>query len=286
MNLAYIMQAHTGEDQLIGLISKLTDKDTDIFLHIDKKSEQLYLNLTQKYASVANVYFVKDRVSVNWSGYSMVEATLELMNMVKGTDKKYSYISFISGQDYPIKSKKDITTYLTENEGKEFIEFRDIAHHFWRLKCYSFFRESKNNRKMYMRIIDNLIRYPQKALVRRNNFKNMSLYFGSAWFTITNDCMLFILKYLKDNPEFYKQFKYSSCPDEHFFQMIVMNSDFKKDVINDNLRYIDWSLGGSSPKTLTIKDYEKLKKSKKLYARKFNFNVDKTIIEKFEKELV
>jgi|GEM_PF-15179 len=279
MNLAYIIQAHTGENQLISLINQLSDADTDIFLHVDKKNDELYVNLLNYYSDTSNIYFVKVRGGVNWSGFSMVEATLKLMNMVRSIGKKYNYISFISGQDYPIKSNEYIKKYLTENQGKEFIEFRDIAHHFWRLKCYSFFRENKNNRKLYMRILDNVIRYPQKKMFTRNNFKNMKLYYGSTWFTITYDCMLYILSYLQDNPEYIKQYNHTSCSDEHFFQMIVMNSHFKNNVVNNNQRYIDWSNGGNSPKALTVKDYDNLKNSDKLYARKFNYEIDKDITE-------
>jgi len=282
MNLAYIIQAHTGEDQLVSLIKELSDLDTDIFLHIDKKNDQMYVNLLKRYSNTSNVYFEENRSSVNWSGFSMVEATLKLMNMIRSNGKKYDYISFISGQDYPIKSNEDIKKYLIHNKGKEFIEFRDIDQHFWRLKCYNFFRENKNNRKFYMRVLDSVIRYPQKALVRRGNFKNMKLYYGATWFTITNECMLYILKYLEDNPGFKKQFNYTSCSDEHFFQMIIMNSHFKDNVINDNLRYIDWSRGNNSPKTLTINDYDKIVNNDKLFARKFDFEIDKDIIVKLK----
>lgn len=282
MKLAYMLQAHSGENQLIKLIENLAGGDTDIFLHIDKKSEQLYINLSKRYSNAENVYVIEDRISVNWSGFTMVEATLKLMNRVKSTNRKYDYISLISGQDFPIKSKEYIETFYSENQGKEFIEFRDIGHHFWRLKCYSFFRENINNRKLYMRVMDNILRYPQKILIRRNNFKNMNLYYGSMWYTITYECLLYIVKYLSDNPKFYKQFRLTSCSDEHFFQMIVMNSPFKNNVVNNNLRYIDWPIGASSPKTLTIKDYDKLKASDKLYARKFNCEIDKDIIEKIE----
>ena len=282
MKLAYIIQTHTGEKQLISLINQLSDIDTDIFLHIDKKSEELYLNIHKRYEKTANVYLVKDRESVNWSAFSMVEATLKLMKMVKDTGKKYDYTSFISGQDFPIKSKKYIKNFLAENQGKEFMEFREIKSYFWRLKCYNFFRENKNNRKLYMRILDNVIRYPQKLLVRRNNFKNMDLYSGSAWVTLTYNCLIYILKYLEENPEFKKQFNYTSCSDEHFFQMIIMNSHFKNNVISNNLRYTDWSGGGSSPKTLTTKDYDNLIKSDRLYARKFSVDIDEDILEKLK----
>lgn len=281
MNLAYIIQAHTGENQLIKLVDLLSEVDTDIFLHIDKKSEELYLSLSKRYVSTENVYIMDDRISVNWSGFSIVSATLKLMNMVRDKDKKYDYISLISGQDLPIKSKEHIEAFYENNSGKEFIEFRDIEHNFSRLKCYNLFRENKNNRKLYMRVLNNIILYPQKLLVRRNNFNRINLYYGSGWFTITHNCMLYILKYLEDNPEFQKQFSYTSCADEHFFQIIIMNSQFRYSVVNDNLRYIDWSSAQNSPKTLTMDDYNKLKASDKLYARKFDCAVDKEIMDMF-----
>lgn len=286
MKLAYIIQTHTGEKQLISLINQLSDIDTDIFLHIDKKNDELYNNVHKEYLNSTNVYFVEDRESVNWSAFSMVRATLKLMNMVKDTGKEYDYMSFISGQDYPIKSNEYIKKFLTEHKGKEFMEFWGIGKYFWRLKCYNFFREKRNNRKLYMRILDNIIRYPQKLVIRRHNLKNMNLYSGSAWTTLTYDCLLYILDYLEKNPRFIDEFKFTSCSDEHFFQMIVMNSPFKDNVVNNNLRYTDWTGGGSSPKILTTQDYDKLINNDKLYARKFNFDKDKKIVEMLKKSFI
>lgn len=54
------------------------------------------------------------------------------------------------------------------------------------------------------------------------------------------------------------------------------NINPKKDI-----RYIDWEHHeGSSPHTLRIGDYEELIKSECLFARKFDMDVDKTIIGK------
>ncbi|WP_075983029.1 beta-1,6-N-acetylglucosaminyltransferase [Bacillus massilinigeriensis] len=285
MNLAYIIQAHNGKKQLVELIDTLLDETTDVYLHIDKKSSLLYLELEEIYQYNSKVYLLGERESVNWSGFSQVLATLKLMNAVKESNKNYDYVSLISGQDFPIKTKQYIKSFLLENKGKEFIEYRDIAQHYWRLKCYNFFRENRNNRKLYMRIIDNLIRYPQKLFIRRNNFINLDLYFGSQWFTITYNCMLYILEFLKENPDYMKQFSFTSCPDEHFFQILIMNSKFKDKVINNNLRYIDWSSGKNSPEVLTSKDYESLKRSDKLFARKFDINLDINIIEKIIEDI-
>lgn len=54
------------------------------------------------------------------------------------------------------------------------------------------------------------------------------------------------------------------------------NINSKKDI-----RYIDWEHHeGSSPHALRIGDYEELMKSECLFARKFDMDVDKGIIDK------
>ena len=58
-----------------------------------------------------------------------------------------------------------------------------------------------------------------------------------------------------------------------------MNSKYKVSVINNNLRYIDWSEGNNSPKTLSIKDINQILKSDKLIARKFDIDIDKEILQ-------
>jgi hypothetical protein len=43
-------------------------------------------------------------------------------------------------------------------------------------------------------------------------------------------------------------------------------------MVNNDLRYIDWSMGGVSPKTLSIDDAEAILASGKLFARKFDLS--------------
>lgn len=281
-----MIQAHTGEEQLLKLINLLLDENTDIFIHVDKKNDHLFLFLLEHYNNNQNVYVLENRVSVNWSGFSQVKATINLMVAIKETNKKYDYVSLISGQDFPIKSKDYINRYLLDNYGKEFIEYKDINSLKWRLRLYNFFRESKYNRNFFVRVLDNLIRYPQKLLIKRTNFKNLDLYYGSSWFTITYSCLSFLLEYLQNSPDYYDNFKFTACSDEHFFQILIMNSEFKENVINNNLRYIDWADRKASPKTLTLVDYEALKQTNKLYARKFDYKVDSIIVDKIESSII
>lgn len=228
MKIAYIIAAHKGNEQLKLLLDCLTDDEIDIYVHIDLKNENLYKDIKSYTKNNKNIFVLSNRINVNWSGFSQVEATLNCMRIIKESGKKYDYISYISGQDFPIKNNSYIKKFLEENKGKEFIEYRSLEKvDMFRLKQYNLFRENKNIRKLYMRIIDNVLRRVQKPIIQRNNFENIDLYHGSGWFTITMDCMEYILEYIYNNPKYIIDFKYTLCPDEHFFQMIVMNSKFK-----------------------------------------------------------
>jgi hypothetical protein len=65
--------------------------------------------------------------------------------------------------------------------------------------------------------------------------------------------------------------KFTFCSEEIYFQTILLNSKYINNIINDNLRYIDWDSGrGGYPAFLDKTDYEKIKHSNKIFARKFH----------------
>ena len=63
-------------------------------------------------------------------------------------------------------------------------------------------------------------------------------------------------------------------------QTILLNSQFKNSVINNNVRLIDFDRGkNSSPYTFKKDDYDELVNSNFLFARKFDENVDKKVVD-------
>ena len=76
--------------------------------------------------------------------------------------------------------------------------------------------------------------------------------------------------YLDKNTNVARFFKLTWAPDEMIFQTVLYNSDFRNKISNNNLRYIDWTEGKASPKTLSMEDAKYLLQSGALFARKFN----------------
>ena len=129
----------------------------------------------------------------------------------------------------------------------------------------------------------------------KNNLYELlpKLYKGTQWFGITSELRDYIIEYLQDNEWYIKAFKNSLCGDEIFFHTIIYNSKFRENIYQDYdksnicyqaLRYIDWKTGPDYPRILNENDFEKIKDTECIFARKFDENLDldlyrKTFIE-------
>lgn len=94
---------------------------------------------------------------------------------------------------------------------------------------------------------------------------------------------------MKEHPSFSEYLFNSLNPDESIFQTLLMMSPYKN-TRHDYLHYIDWSerpgKPRNSPNTLTLADYDKMIESGYLMARKFDMDVDKSIIYKLIKDIL
>jgi hypothetical protein len=278
--MAYAIQCHKNPEQLNKLIERISDEDVDIFIHVDKKSS--IMNSIKK---VSNIYFTDERLNVKWGHSSQFLATIELLKKISKTGS-YKYIHFISGQDYPIKNKSDIKSFFKENYGKQFIQYRPLPND-WPYNGMSrvlvYYSDLLFTNKITRKFMYKYEKIVMKSSALQRNINNLpKLYGGSCWFSITGDCMEYVLEFINANDNYVKFFKNTHCGDEIFFQTILVNSKYKDYLFNDNMRYIDWSTNGSSPKVLVVSDLEKLEKSHKLYARKLDDKVDNNLLIKLD----
>ncbi|MFR5371863.1 MAG: hypothetical protein ACLTGK_08775, partial [Eubacterium sp.] len=95
------------------------------------------------------------------------------------------------------------------------------------------------------------------------------------------------VKYLVENEEYItKTFSHSYCGDEVFLQTMLFNSPFAKNLYmphcgNNQLacaRLIDWNRG--NPYVFTSSDFDEIISSDAMFARKFDLNTDRDIVDK------
>jgi len=276
MKIAHLILAHSQPQQLQRLIRKLYNPGADFYLHIDAKTD---IKPFMALKNLPHVYFIQKREKVLWGAYSIVQATINGFKEILKSSKQYDYINLLSGQDYPIKSTEYIHRFLADYNGKLFMEFYPVEN-VWeeaipRIKKYHLLNYNIPGKYK----IENFI---NAFLPERKMPEGLVAVGRSQWFTITRNAASYIVDYLETHPNVAFFFKLSWAPDEMIFHTILYNSVFRDYMVNNNLRYIDWSEGKPSPKTFTIKDAVVLKNSDKLFARKFNPNVDERIFDEID----
>ena len=273
MRFACLIVTYTSPQQTKRLIDRLNNGDFDFYIHVDKK---LPLESHKDLFDYPNVFFVKDRIDVKWAGYTVVEASFNGIRDIIESGREYAFINLLSGQDYPLKSADYISNFLKQFAGKQLIKHWDFETEwdeaFARINKYHFTDKGFKGRYLLQRIIN--------ALVRRRPPTNLRFYGTSSTFwTLTPDCALYVMSYVKSRPKLNRFLKYTWGIDEFIFQTIILNSHYRNSVINENYRYIDWSGGGSHPKLLITEDFEKIIATDNILGRKFNMDVDAHVLD-------
>jgi hypothetical protein len=264
MRLAHLILAHSQPNQLMRLVKSLLYKNDDIYIHIDAKSDwQQFLPL----ATMPHVFLIEKREKVYWGAFSIVQATLNGFEAILATKIKYDFVNLLSGQDYPLQSIDKMHVFFEANKGKAFMEFYSV-NDTWkeaipRITQYHLTDYHFVGTHFLQRVIN-------FVLPKRKPPLQMTFVGRSQWFTIGSNHIKYIVEFLQKNASVRRFFKMTWGADEFVFQTILFNSPFKNSMVNNNLRYIDWSGGGVSPKTFTVNDAETLLQSDRFFARKFD----------------
>jgi hypothetical protein len=105
------------------------------------------------------------------------------------------------------------------------------------------------------------------------------MFGGSHFWCLSRYCIEYVHEFVQQNDAFMRFFKYVKTPHEMIFQTILLNSALKDLLVNDNLRYFDWSRNSSHPEILCKQDFERFINKDKLFARKFDVTVDADVLD-------
>jgi len=278
MNIAHLILAHNNPQQLERLISRLYYADDAVFIHLDKKVPMNDFDYLKKYK---NVFFVDQRVAISWGSFNMIAATINSFKAIMKSGN-YDYINLLSGADYPLQTPQQMHRFLAAQPGKAFMSYLHMDTDWQeaqpRVSRYHFTNFSFPGRH-------SIEQWVNKLLPARLVPGNLVIVGRSQWFTIPAGCAQYILDYWQRHPRFVRFLKYTWGSDEFAFQTILYNSEHRQNMVNSNLRFMDWSAGGASPATLTLAHQEQLLASDKLFARKFDAEKDAAIIDLIDEKL-
>ncbi len=273
MKHAYLILAHGSYALLQRLVSAIDDERNDIFIHIDRKQKDLpHLKVKRSRLFLLN----KERVSVFWGDVSVVAAEFALMAFAYKQDE-YAYYHLLSGVDLPLKSQNYIHDFFETQKGKEFIGFYDGADLSASLvrkvqRYHLFAQDFRGSGLVFLakRILRACaIRIQELLGIKRH--PNIRFAKGTQWWSLTG---ALIEQLLSKQDEILSLYKHTFCADEIAIQTYVYNSPFMaqvfapEDEAKSSLRHIGWREGALYDWTRA--DYEDLKRSTALFARKFN----------------
>lgn len=261
---ALLIQAHQDISYFIRLAK--IQPNINFYVHMDAKSDYFPDAET---AQLANVFLLKDRVSVRWGGFSQIEATLKLFEKAFANEDN-AYFHLLSGEDVVLQPFEVI-----EKQWQQWFDFQtmmtcEIAPQY----AYRFIMDSPHADSNWQRQLTGKIITKLQQGVAKVKPYHSPIYFGSQWFSVTREDWEKIVPFTDEYSDF---FRHKLVPDEHFFQTLITEKLTNQiRLSNDNRRQIIFDKNvnnGNSPIYLDLLKLERAKFDGYWFARKVKKDV-------------
>src|SRR5574343_271593 len=276
MRVAHLIITYTDPFQTERMIQQMQYPDFDFYIHVDAKFPLASHDNLKKYS---NVYFIQNRVDVQWAAYSTIQAEFNGLQEILDSARYYDFISLMSGQDYPIKTPAQMQSFFEARKGKLLLKYRAFSGE-WeegmqRVNKYHLTDFRFRGQFFLERLINTFFK-------RTNQPKGMKFYGSSMFWAISPEAAEYVLQTVDRDPKMRRFFKYSWAPDEFLFQTILLNSSFAEQVVNENCHYYKHPPNTPSPKTFDLSDFPDIITSDRLYARKFDLKKAPELLDKID----
>jgi hypothetical protein len=263
----FLIQAHKDLGQLNALVEQLRDDDFRVYVNLDRKCA----------LDPAGVHpfarQVRNRIDVHWGTFSQVQAVLNSLEQIVAEVPVFDKAVFLSAQDFPLLSNARLKDALAQHAGHELLDTVAIGAEpgQWAADYrYRYFHRGAETplARLACRIANRALRVTGTA---RRLPGGMRPYGGSSWWALSQACVQDILARVARDPGLVRFFRNCACPDEMFFQTLVMNSPFASRVLGQNFRYVQWpEQGARNPKILDEGDFERIAASRAHFCRKID----------------
>ena len=297
VNLVYIISAYRLPEQLVRLVTRLRTENATVLVHIDKKApSEIFGAISEGVRSLPDVHLLRRHVC-HWGGFGHVAASLEGIAAIVENGIPCDHAVLLTGQDFPLKSNEEINTRLGGYREHSFLSHFPVPNndewlpdggldridrwYFWvrgrRLQVPSTHRQGR---------LGSAFTLISRVVPRRRFLPGLRPYGGSSYWCLSGDAVSLVHRYVRDHPEFVSFFRHVSVPDELFFQTILVNSELRNRIVNDDLRFMRWTATGPGPEVLLVDDFDSLRDTECLFARKFDQDVDGRILDLIEEHLL
>jgi len=271
----FLIQAHKDIGQLNALVETLRDDDFVVYVNLDRKCA------LDPAAVHPAARLVRERVDVHWGTFSQVQAVLNSLRQIVAEVPAFDKLLFMSAQDFPLLSNQALKCELAALSGRELLDTVAIgaAPGQWAADYrYQYFypEQSTRGRRLACALANRLMR---AGGLRRRMPGGLQPWGGSSWWALSRDCVRMLLARVEREPGLLRFFSKVACPDEMFFQTLVMNSPFRERVLGNNFRYVQWpEHGARNPKVLDEGDFARIAASRAHFCRKLDSQASASLL--------
>ncbi len=263
MKQVFLIHAHKDLGQINALVAQLLDDDFDIWINLDRKSAIDPARLHPRARRVAR------RIDIRWGDFSQVEATLNSLREIAAAVPAFDKVVFLSAQDFPLLSNARLKQELARLSGRELLDAVPVAPDGWPVAFrYQYFHRAGGPARLACALANRALRLSGR---RRHMVGGMAPWGGSSWWALSRGCLLDLLGRAARERAIARFFRTVLCPDELFFQTLVMNSPWRARVLAHNFRYIKWpDRAAPNPLVLDERDFEAIRASGAHFCRKLD----------------
>ena len=253
---AFLILAHHKPEQLARLTTALAHPHADVFVHLDQKADRMAFN------GLPNVEDLISTRDVQWAGFEMVGATLDLLRLAR-EEHDYQTYTLLSGACYPAMPASRLFDVLSSFQASRIDVWRDKDPTWHERYARPFFHDSP-----LRRVLNGFSRrFGEMAPPRVP--EGVEVHFGSQWWTLHQTAVEATLDFLERRPDFLQFARRVHIPDEMFFQTVLVATGAPR--VQGGRRFIDWSGElNAHPHVLTAEHIPRILASRALFARKFD----------------
>lgn len=318
VRVAALVMAHKNQEQLARLIDRLSHPDVDVFLHLDAKWSLPRQDIDDLCALNDGRVYVTDRISAELLTMSLLQAELVLLRAALDRGG-YGYVMLLSGQDYPLRPITETVAELQAQHPRPFVDVTPWHEGNWVETSFGTTRALKATRARVKRLVNERVRFgPANKILRGLNhvvtqlvsgikqlivgtpytrLSRLSLQVagGAQWWILPADMAAEVLRFADDRRGM-RIFAETGSPDETFMQTALVNSPHADRLtINpwDETRqmtrtFTDFGSGPYTghPRVLTVEDFDRIATSDAWFARKFDVDRDRSVLDLIDERLL
>ncbi|KAI3369874.1 hypothetical protein L3Q82_024685, partial [Scortum barcoo] len=206
--LAFIVTVHKELELFVRLLRAIYMPQNVYCIHVDAKAPIEYQEAVQKLVSCFENTFLSSRSeTVTYAGFSRLQADLNCMEDLAKSKIRWRKVMNLCGQDFPVKSNLELVRYMQSKEWRDRNMTPGVKQ-----PVHMRHRTALQHRE----ITGSHVALKGSGLRKGPPPHNLEIYFGTAYYALTNAFVNFVLKspVARDLLEWSKD---TFSPDEHYF---------------------------------------------------------------------